>query len=222
MPVLNLRQPTISTKHCCSVRSSDHRFAILLAAGAGRRFGGRKMLADWHGQPLIRASAAIALQAPVARVLAISGADHSDIVTALGPLHSERLSIHQNRDWSTGIASSLGLGLKLLPAEAEQVVVFLGDMPLVPVEAASALFNALDGGAPAALSTYRDMPAHPVAFTRSLFPSLSRLSGDRGGRAILSEAPGAVTVPVSNEDCVFDIDYHDQQRLPSSKAKAGS
>jgi CTP:molybdopterin cytidylyltransferase MocA len=49
--------------------------AVLLAAGSGSRFGGRKLLAPYRGRPLIESSLANLAQAPVDETVVVVGDD---------------------------------------------------------------------------------------------------------------------------------------------------
>ena len=180
--------------------------AIVLAAGGGSRFGGRKMLADWNGEPLVAAAARIALAAPVARVTVVTGADADDVEAALAPLAGPRLATARNADWRTGIASSLRTGIDSLPEDAACALIFLGDMPLVPADIAARLLRALDGGAPAALTEFGGALGHPVAFSRALFARLRELDGDRGARALLASLPETARICADEPGCIIDID----------------
>jgi molybdenum cofactor cytidylyltransferase len=178
----------------------------VLAAGAGRRFGGRKMLASWRGAPLVVVAARIALAAPVAGVTVVTGADSDEVAAALDAFGDPRLCTAFNPEWQTGIASSLRCGLQAVPREAVRAVIFLGDMPLVPTTAAARLLAALDEGAPAAFPVVDGAPGHPVAITRDLFAAMARLDGDRGARALLARLPEARQLPFDDAGCVFDLD----------------
>lgn len=193
-----------------------NRHAILLAAGGGRRFGGRKMLADWSGEALVVAAARIALAAPVARVTVVTGADGAEVERTLQPLAGPRLRTVRNAEWRSGIASSLRVGLDALPEDAACAIVFLGDMPEVPVDGAAWLLEALAAGAPAALTEYQGKPAHPVAFARSVFAQLRDLQGDLGARHILSSLPGVARVASQDSGSLFDMDApRDRESAPS-------
>lgn len=180
--------------------------AIVLAAGRGSRFGGRKMLAEWRGEPLVLAAVRAALAGPVARVTVVTGADGDEVEAALAPMASPRLAVVGNPDWRSGIASSLRAGLAALPEDAACAVIFLGDMPLVPIDAAARLLAALATGAPAALSEVDGVPAHPVAFSRALFGAVRQLQGDRGARALLAALPGVARIAADDPGCLFDVD----------------
>ena len=86
------------------------------------------------------------------------------------------------------------------------IVVFLGDMPLVPPSAAALLIGALDRGAPGAEMRHLGRPAHPVAFGSALFDDLRALRGDRGGRHLLSGRPSVTHFETHDAGAAFDID----------------
>lgn len=189
------------------MRSPAGRHAIVLAAGAGRRFGGGKLTAPWRGEPLILASVRIALAAAVETVTVVTGAD-ATVVEALADVRDHRLRWIAIEDWDEGLAASLRAGISALPASASAMAIFLGDMPQIPDTLADALLAAVAGGAPAAVVRSPHGPAHPVAFSAAVFPDLLRLRGDRGARTVLE----ALGDRVANIDCdhpwvVFDVDH---------------
>jgi len=151
-------------------------------------------------------SARIALAAPVARVTVVTGCDAEDVEAALKGLVCPRLITTRNEQWQNGIASSLRAGLKALPLDTKSVIVFLGDMPLVPSEIPSKLLKAVDGGASAALTRVAGKPAQPVAFSRSLFSDVCELEGDQGARRLLMSLPDAVHIESDQEGCFLDVD----------------
>lgn len=180
--------------------------ALLLAAGAGTRFGGRKLLAPWMGEPMVRASARIALAAPVEACIAVTGCDAALVEVALRGLGGGRLRIVHAPGWSEGVAASLRAGLAALPGGSRGVAVFLADMPLVPPAAAGPLLDALEGGAVGAEYVSDARPAHPVAFARALYPDLARLEGDAGGRRLLAGRTDVVRIATADPGATFDVD----------------
>lgn len=179
--------------------------ALVLAAGAGSRFGGDKMLADWRGRPMIAAAVDVALAAPVESVTVVLGC-RAPAVAAVLPADELRLRWLTCADWATGLSASLRAGLAALPVDAAGCVVFLGDMPMVPPGLAGEALSLLQGGAPAVETRSHGMPAHPVAFARGLFKCASALVGDQGARAFLADVHGVVTISTDDPGSVLDID----------------
>jgi CTP:molybdopterin cytidylyltransferase MocA len=156
---------------------------LILAAGAGTRFGDQpKQLADLNGRPLlayaIRAQCAVA---ELDRVVVVLGS-HADEVLEAVQLGCAQPVICSN--WSDGQAASLRAGLAEL-ADADKVVVTLGDAPLITSEVI-ARFAGEPGGTRA---TYAGRPGHPAVLDGPQIRALSSLAGDRGARDLLRGGP---------------------------------
>lgn len=178
----------------------------MLAAGAASRFGGGKLCAPFGGRPLIAWAVAAALAAPVERVTIVVGAGAEDVRSALYGFDTPRLGILECADWQNGLSASLRRGVASLPPNAKWLLIFLGDMPLVPADLAIRSLEAVQAGAPAALPVLGGRPAHPVAVGRSAFPILARMSGDRGARSALEKIKGAVFIPTGDPGAIADVD----------------
>ena len=186
--------------------------AILLAAGAGRRFGGGKLLAHWRGAPLVAGAVRAALATPSERVIVVTGTDSGPVGDAckgaaerLGG--AERLRLVHAADHAEGMGASLRAGVAALPTGLRGVFVFLGDMPDVPEEVLPRLVTAVESGAPAAAPTYKGRRGHPVLFSASLLPDLAGAAGDAGARevlAILGDRLARVESP--DPGVLFDVD----------------
>jgi molybdenum cofactor cytidylyltransferase len=186
--------------------------AIVLAGGAGSRFGGGKLLAPWRQGLLIEAALDAAFAAPVRSVVLVTGADAGVMPVALEYAMREgemgRLRIVHARDHAQGLSATLKAGLDALPPDTAGAFVFLGDMPTIPPEVPPALARALVGDVIAAAPTFEGRRGHPVLFGAALFPSLTRLSGDEGGRSVLlGLAPAQLaTVATPFPGVLFDVD----------------
>jgi len=185
--------------------------AVVLAAGAGARFGGGKLMSPWRGGVLLDAALAIALAAPARMVSVVWGADDRVPATAtafaerIGAAH--RLRVVHAAHADQGMAESLKAGLASLPADCDGAFVFLGDMPRVGPTVASGLAAALDRGALAAAPSFEGRRGHPVLFAATLFPRLAQLTGDRGAASVLAGLGDALAMVASTDDGVlFDVD----------------
>ncbi|QYF87384.1 NTP transferase domain-containing protein [Brevundimonas sp. PAMC22021] len=192
------------------------RHAVVLAAGAGRRFGGGKLLADWRGEPLVLAAVRSALAARVDEVVLVVGADAAAVTAAADTAGDPRLRIVPASDWAQGLGASLAAGVRSLPPDAEKMVVFLGDMPAIPEGLADQLLDALDGPHVAARTVSPHGPAHPVAFARDVFDALGELTEDQGAKSLLAAlGPRVASVFTDDPGVVFDVDRpEDLARLP--------
>lgn len=158
---------------------------LVLAAGAGRRFGGAKQLAEFDGAPLLQHA-----------VDAMLGAEALDPVRVVLGAHARRVLAAVAfgaaapvlcGDWAEGLAASLRCGVAALEG-CDWVVVTLGDQPRIT----SSVIAAVAGeaarapvGCEAVRAVYAGRPGHPVALARSLLPAVRALRGDTGARDLL-------------------------------------
>ena len=103
-------------------------------------------------------------------------------------------------DWADGISASLRAGIAAL-ADADAVVLTLGDQPRVGAEAIEAVLAA----GPPARAVYDGAPGHPVLIGRDLFPAFAELTGDQGARDVLA-AHGVTEVDLTALGGSEDVD----------------
>ena len=158
---------------------------LVLAAGAGRRFGSPKQLADLGGVPLLQHAIDAMLAVPALdRVVVVLGSFAEEIAAAVKFASAEPVVCPE---WDEGMAASLRCGVAEL-AGADWVVVTLGDMPGVTPEAIEAVIAALGPDVDAVRAEYGGQFGHPVALSRSLLDRVGGLRGDVGARELLADA----------------------------------
>lgn len=185
--------------------------AIVLAGGAGARFGGGKLTAPWRGGALIDGALTAALAAPVRSVTVVTGADMGVEAAARAMAErlgqSGRLRIVHCPEHAEGMGATLRAGVAALPPDAAAVYVFLGDMPLIPPAILPLLADAVAGGAPAAAPVFEGQRGHPVLFSAALLPELAKSKGDEGARQVLRGLGDRLALPESKDRGVLvDID----------------
>ena len=185
--------------------------AVVLAAGAGTRFGGRKLTAPWREGVLLDSALAAAFSAPVRSVTVVTGADGAVEAAARGfaerSAQTARLRIVHCPDHAEGMGATLRTGVASLPPDADGVFVFLGDMPLIPPAILPKLAEALAAGAPAAAPTFEGKRGHPVLFSRAFFPELLSVTRDEGARQVLRGLGDALALVASpNDGVLVDVD----------------
>jgi molybdenum cofactor cytidylyltransferase len=193
-----------------------HAFeSIVLAAGAGLRFGGGKLTTPYMAGVLLDGALAAALAAPVRSVTVVTGDDADAVAEAARTLfqrvgQSDALRIVHAADHGLGMAHSLRMGIASLPTDAEAAFVFLGDMPRVPRQVLEPMAQAVLAGALAAAPVFEGRRGNPVLVARELFPEVLALSGDTGARAILDRLGGRlVLIPAPDDGVLFDVDRRD-------------
>ncbi len=182
--------------------------ALILAAGAGTRFGGGKLLALRKGRPLVAHAVEAALASPAAEATLVTGADAPAVAEAAREAAAGRpLRVVEAADWCEGLSASLRAGVASLPPGAGAAIVFLGDMPDIPHALAARLIAAWRSGAAAAVPVCEGRRGNPALLSRALFGKVAALRGDRGAGALL-DALGDRLSRVETDDpgVLFDVD----------------
>jgi molybdenum cofactor cytidylyltransferase len=154
---------------------------LVLAAGAGRRFGGAKQLAELDGRPLLEHSIRAMVASPVGRVVVVLGSGAEDVMDRVD-LHGAEPFVCER--WDEGQSASIACGLAEL-SDCEAVVVTLGDQPRLSPDAIRRVLAARGNGAVAVRATYWGAPGHPVLLERELLERMRDVSGDHGARNLL-------------------------------------
>lgn len=170
---------------------------VLLAAGAGRRYGKPKVLVDgWL---------AIA-------VGALRDGGCSDVILVLGAAEvppPPGVTAITAQDWAQGLSASVRAGLtEAQRKQADYAVLHVIDTPDVDARVvARVLDRALASQSGLARAYFEDRPGHPVVIARSHWPDvLTRLSGDQGAAAYLRAAAGVEVVECGDLASGRDVD----------------
>ncbi|MFC9854567.1 NTP transferase domain-containing protein [Streptomyces prasinus] len=198
---------------------------LLLAAGGGRRLGGRpKALLTHRGRPLVEHAVRALRAGGCERVHVVLGA-RADDVRARAELPD--CVLVDNPDWERGMGSSLRAGLaSLAGTEARAVLVLLVDQPGIGPQAVArvlAAYAARETGYPRdarsaregqearnslVSATYAGIRGHPVLFGAAHWAGVAAAAtGDRGARAYLEEHADAVALVECGDVAeAYDID----------------
>lgn len=177
--------------------------AVLLAAGAAERMGGRpKALLELGGVPLV-----------LRQLIALSGAGVDEVAVVLGH-HADAIepavrpfpiSLVRNPSPGDGQASSVRLGLQALSPRLDAVIVALADQPLIDAQDIVALISAFRKRGEAAMVVPRvrradgaTEPGNPVMFDAALREQWLAGSADLACRKWRDKHPERV--------CWFDTD----------------
>ncbi|MFI8307002.1 NTP transferase domain-containing protein [Streptomyces sp. NPDC085927] len=205
-----------------SGRATGEVAGLLLAAGGGRRLGGRpKALLTHRGRPLVEHAVGALRAGGCARVHVVLGA-RADDVRARAELPD--CVLVDNPDWERGMGSSLRAGLaSLAGTEARAALVLLVDQPGIGPRAVARVLaayaaretgypqDAREGGEAQDLlvsATYAGVRGHPVLFGATHWAGVAAAAtGDQGARAYLKEhADDIALVECGDVAEAYDID----------------
>jgi CTP:molybdopterin cytidylyltransferase MocA len=190
---------------------------LVLAAGAGRRYGMPKALVPYRGRLLVQRAADTLLAAGCAPTLVVLGAAASQVRASAPDLPATVV----NEDWASGMGSSLRAGLSSLAAgTAVAAVVLLVDMPGVS-PAAVRRVTALASPDALAMGGYTGRRGHPVLLGRDHWAGvISMAVGDRGARDYL-RSHDVTVVPVGDVATDRDIDVPSDLDLSDETPRLG-
>ncbi|WP_338895334.1 nucleotidyltransferase family protein [Streptomyces sp. TG1A-60] len=206
-------------------RAAHHRSEVaglLLAAGGGRRLGGRpKALLTHHGRPLVEHAVAVLRAGGCARIHVVLGAEAATVRTRA---ELPGCVLVDNPHWAEGMGSSLRAGLESLAGTGiDAVLVSLVDQPGIGPEAVARVLAAPrshpagpphEPGPPSRPDTalvaasYDGRRGHPVLLGAGHWPAVAATAtGDRGARAYLTAHEEAITlVECGDVARPYDID----------------
>ncbi|VVJ20072.1 Molybdenum cofactor cytidylyltransferase (EC [Amycolatopsis camponoti] len=177
---------------------------LLLAAGAGRRFGGPKALAELEGRPLVLRALSTLSAAGCHPVRVVVGAA-AEQVRALLPDPTQAVFAE---GWETGMGASLKAGLASLSGDPAPVaaLVHLVDLPWVGADILTRV--AADATAETvARASYDGTPGHPVLLGRRWWSEIAgSAQGDRGARDWLATRPDLKLVECGDLGSGRDVD----------------
>jgi len=201
--------------------------AVLLAAGAASRMGGRpKCLLELDGVPLVKR-----------QLLALSGAGVDEVVVVLGhfgdqvaaTLASSAINLVRNSSPDDGQASSVRLGLQALSSGLDAVIVALADQPLIDASDVSELISAYRDRGDKAMVVPRvktvegkSVPGNPVILSADLRRQWQAAEDDGMCRSWRQQHPEQIKwLETDNRHYAMDLDTPaDLQRFEAETGHA--
>jgi CTP:molybdopterin cytidylyltransferase MocA len=185
---------------------------LLLAAGAGRRFGGPKALAELDGEPFVLRSLRVLEEAGCTSIRVVVGAA-ADEVRAVLPNPGQAVFAE---DWASGMGASLRTGLAALRETEGPVaaLVHLVDLPWIGPEiltrvATNATTETI------ARAGYDGVPGHPVLLGRHWWPEIEKTAqGDRGARDWLATRTDLTLIECADLGSGRDVDHRSDLPTP--------
>ena len=187
--------------------------AILMAAGFSRRFQTDKLMLDFHGKPVIARTMAAILACPFGEKLLITQSN-----THVELAKNYDFISYINSQAAIGQTASIQLGVSHAPKDSAYMF-FVGDQPCLT----SAVINQLIAEheqheemiiVPTVSGNYKN----PVIFPASFRDELLSLTGDTGGRKIITSHPECVREVTFRDNLPFtDIDTPNEYQQLLSK-----
>ena len=182
--------------------------AILLAAGASRRFGaGNKLLALVEGEPMIRRVARTLANSSVDAIVVVTGPNGEAIEKALEGLPLRYIA---NTEHTAGMGRSIAVGIGAIGSAASGALIVPGDMPHLPTHLVDALVSSFESSGYDSI-VHPILPdgsqRNPVLWPRRRFADLARLDGHDGAKTLIgADIRSRQMILVSSERVFVDVD----------------
>ncbi|HSJ51813.1 MAG TPA: nucleotidyltransferase family protein [Actinomycetota bacterium] len=181
--------------------------AIVLAAGAGTRFGETKQLVEVRGKPMVQHAVDAATAGGADEIVVVLGHDADRVRSVLRLPSAGRWVV--NHAYLSGMASSLSTGLAHADPGSEGAAVLLADQPGITAQHVRSLLDAFHGRrAPIVRLAFRSGPG-PALIARELWREVQLLEGDVGARDVIARHPGLVENVDVGGDAPVDVDVPD-------------
>ena len=179
----------------------------MLAGGSAVRFGGTKQLAEFHGKPLVKGAVDAANGSSADYVLVVVGNHSSEI---LEKIQLGRAQLVYNRDFKTGISSSIRCGVANLPDDCSGAILMVADQPFLESKHLDLMTTEFkkDPTRVVVLS-HKGEPRNPVLIPKTMFPELEKLKGDMGARDLVRKSRSINMLEISDSRVFFDVDTKD-------------
>jgi molybdenum cofactor cytidylyltransferase len=183
---------------------------IVLAGGSSDRLGQPKQLLQYEGKTLIERIVETVKQL-VEKPVVVLGA-YDDLIRA----RIEQAGVHIvfNREWASGIASSIRTGLQAaldLSPSPDAVVFIVCDQPYISPELVIEMISLhAESGKPIVACSYGNTLGTPVLFDKQYFGELLLLKDKEGAKKIIQghpESVASISFPMGETDIDTLQDY---------------
>ncbi len=157
---------------------------VIMASGLGKRFGGNKLMADFHGKPMIQRALDASERLFSKRVVVT----RDEQIAALCREQNVDVVLHTLPHRS----DTVRLGLQAL-GELDACMFLPGDQPLLRRETVAMLLECRNEHPDSIIRPgYEDTEGSPVLFPSWTFPELLDLPEGKGGGVVIKNHPHAV------------------------------
>jgi CTP:molybdopterin cytidylyltransferase MocA len=185
---------------------SARSVAIVTAAGSAERFGGKKLLAQVDGEPLLDRTIGSLLEGGVSEVIVVAGADaRAELERDVNALNDPRVRAVENPDPSRGMFSSIQEGVRT--AQGDVLLVLPGDMPFVQPATVRQVLDVWTLKRGIVSPRYNGKRGHPVAMPLALRDEIAATDPTSNLHEVIKKHQGERTdVDIDDAGIVRDVD----------------
>jgi molybdenum cofactor cytidylyltransferase len=191
-------------------------WAIILAAGASTRMKQQKLLLPFNGKTIVEAVVENAAKSVGANIMLVLGSHSEEIKNKID---DRQLDFCVNENYMDGMLSSAICGFRALPPEAKAALVFLGDQPQIPTQAADLVIKAWKKSKKGiVMPTYNGRRGHPVLIETRYRTEIEDLDPEKGLRTLSEKHKNDVfEVECNMPEILRDIDTPEEYQFEINK-----
>ena len=193
--------------------------AVVLAAGMSTRMGRNKLLLTFRDKPLVVHAVDTLLASKAGEIIVVLGHESQKVWDQLedyaGPVSNggqrRRVRLVKNPDYRDGLSTSVRTGVQAVSPEAEAIMIYLADQPLLePADVdriIAAFATAKVNDKMIVVPFFKGERGNPVLLDASLRDSILGIVGDVGCKGVIKRYPEKVyAIEMENDHVVRDVD----------------
>ena len=196
--------------------------AILLAAGQSKRMEGEnKLTKEINGIPLIKYAVKNILGSTVDELIIVVG--HEKEILEKTIEGNKKIKFVYNSNFTSGVASSIKIGLENISKKSEAFFICLGDMPNVSQNIYNKLIKSRNNynkkfstkyKKEIIIPTFEEQYGNPILFSKYMKEKIMQVKGDTGAKKILElYKKNIIKVKINNRGVLENFNTKDSFNL---------
>jgi len=192
--------------------------SILLAAGQSSRMNGEnKLTKEINGIPLIKYAVKNILGSTVDELIIVVG--HEKEILEKTIEGNKKIKFVYNSNFTSGVASSIKIGLENISKKSEAFFICLGDMPNVSQNIYNKLIKSRNNynkkfstkyKKEIIIPTFEEQYGNPILFSKYMKEKIMQVKGDTGAKEIIQlNKDKILNIPFSQDGILLDFDTED-------------
>jgi molybdenum cofactor cytidylyltransferase len=192
---------------------------VVLAAGMSTRMGRNKLLLTFRDKPLVVHAVDTLLASKAGEIIVVLGHESEKVWDQLQDYAGQvptggqkrRVRLVKNSDYRDGQSTSVRAGVEAVSPEAEAIMIYLADQPLLePADVdriLAAFVTAKTEDKMIVVPFFKGERGNPVILDSSLRDSILGIAGDVGCKGVIKRYPEKVYgIEMENDHVVRDVD----------------
>ena len=184
--------------------------AIVLAAGQSKRMGGdNKLIKKYNKKYLINHIIGTLIKSKVNKIIVVLG--FQKIKVRKITVKNKKISFVFNKNYKSGMASSIKTGLKRILKKNIGFLVVQADMPLISKKIINSLCYAIENNnKEIVVPIYKINMGNPIGFKSSMIKILNKTKGDSGAKKMIKRNKKKLSLIKVNSKSIFK-DFNTQR-----------